>query len=103
MIPGLRIAIAVAAGIAKVQFSRFVIYTAISATIWATTFMFIGWAIGDRWEEDREVIERAINNPLILLTLGIIVGSAVTVGIYRRKGGKLRSKRQIASDEAENC
>lgn len=103
LIPGLRIAIAVAAGIAKVQFSRFVIYTAISATIWATTFMFIGWAIGDRWEEDREVIERAINNPLILLTLGIIVGSAVTVGIYRRKGGKLRSKRQIASDEAENC
>jgi membrane protein DedA with SNARE-associated domain len=102
LIPGLRIAVAVAAGIAKVQFSRFVIYTAISATIWASTFMFIGWAIGDTWEEDREAIVGVINNPLSLLGLGIIVGSAVTVWIYRRKIGKLRWNRRISSDTDEH-
>lgn len=102
LIPGLRIAVAVAAGIAKVQFSRFVIYTAISATIWASMFMFIGWAIGDTWEEDRGAIVGAINNPLSLLGLGIIVGSAVTVWIYRRKVGKLRNKRQIPLDNDKN-
>ena len=102
LIPGFRIAIAVAAGIAKVQFSRFVIYTAISAIIWASAFMFIGWAIGDTWEEDREAIVGVINNPLSLLGLGIIVGSAVTVWIYRRKIGKLRWNRRISSDTDEH-
>ena len=113
LIPGLRIAVAVAAGVAKVQFSKFLIYTAISATIWGTIYMFIGWASGDRWEEDRESIEALIGNPLIILGLGVILGSMVTLWIYRGRarrigrrsstsGGAASSKRSTIEETEQN-
>ncbi len=97
LIPGIRIAVAVAAGVAKVRFSRFVTFTAISATIWGTIYMSIGWAIGDRWEEDRESIEALFSNPLIVLTIGVALGTLVTLWVYRRKVWRFGWRRSIAA------
>lgn len=96
LIPGLRIAVAVAAGVAKVRFSRFVIYTAISATIWATTYTAIGWAVGERWEEDRESIEALIANPLMILGFGVALGVIVTLWIFRKRGWRLGRRKSVA-------
>ncbi len=97
LIPGLRIAVAVAAGVAKVRFSRFVTFTAISATIWGTIYMSIGWAIGDRWEEDRESIEALFSNPLIVLAIGVALGTLVTLWVYRRKAWRFGRRNSTAA------
>ncbi len=100
LIPGLRVAVAVAAGVAKVQFSKFVTYTAISATIWGTIYMLIGWAIGDRWEEDRESIEALFSNPLIVLAIGVALGTLVTVWVYRRRAWRFGRRNSTAAGSA---
>ena len=100
LIPGLRIAVAVAAGVARVQFSKFVIFTAISAAIWAIIYMSIGWAIGDRWEEYRESIVALTSNPLIVLALGAGLGSIVTLWIYRKKGWRFGRRDSPATGPA---
>lgn len=101
LIPGLRIAVAVAAGVARVQYSKFLIYTAISASIWATVYMSIGWAIGDRWEEDRESIEALISNPLIVLGFGVVLGALATFWIYRSKRGRLGRRSPVAASSTD--
>jgi membrane protein DedA with SNARE-associated domain len=112
LIPGLRIAVAVAAGVARVRFSRFVIYTAISALIWGTIYTTIGWVIGERWEEDRESIEAFFDNPLVVLIVGATLGTIVTLWLLRKRGWRLGWRKAVliervdsgatASDPAEN-
>ncbi len=96
LIPGLRIAVAVAAGVARVRFSKFVIYTTISALIWGTIYTTIGWVIGERWEEDRESIEAFFDNPLVVLIIGATLGTIVTLWLLRERGWRL-GRRKVVS------
>ena len=85
MIPGLRIAVAIFAGLARVPFPRFVLYTAISSTIWAGFFTALGWYFGSRWTEVSALLERVIANPWVAGALGLMVGVALTRLFYRRR------------------
>ena len=85
MIPGLRIAVAVFAGLARVPFPRFVLYTSISSTIWAGFFTALGWYFGSRWTEVSEILERVIGNPWVAAVLGLAIGIALTRLYYRRR------------------
>ena len=79
LIPGLRIAIAVAAGIVHVKFWKFGAYTAVSAAIWAGIYMGIGWALGSQYQAVTEAVHRITGAPL--LVFGIVAGAAVLVAL----------------------
>ena len=85
MIPGLRIAVAVFAGLARVPFPKFVLYTGISSTIWAGFFTALGWYFGSRWTEVSAVIDRVFGNPWVAGALGLAIGVALTRLYYRRR------------------
>lgn len=85
MIPGLRIAVAVFAGLARVPFPRFVLYTSISSTIWAGFFTALGWYFGSRWTEVSGVLELVFGNPWVAGALGLAIGIALTRLYYRRR------------------
>ena len=90
MIPGLRIAVAVFAGLARVPFPKFVLYTGISSTIWAGFFTGLGWYFGSRWTEVSGAIEQVFGNPWVAGALGLAIGVALTRLYYRRR--RLRSQ-----------
>tara|TARA_B100001123_G_scaffold451198_1_gene628344 strand:+ start:1377 stop:2237 length:861 start_codon:yes stop_codon:yes gene_type:complete len=77
LIPGLRIAVAVGSGIAKVPFRHFVFYTGISSTIWASIYLSVGWILGSEWHRVDQFTGELINNPILLLGVGIAIGVVV--------------------------
>ena len=85
MIPGLRIAVAVFAGLARVPFPKFVLYTGISSTIWAGFFTALGWYFGSRWTEVSGILELVFGNPWVAGGLGLAIGIALTRLYYRRR------------------
>jgi membrane protein DedA with SNARE-associated domain len=66
--------ISLPAGVARMNFPRFVIYTFIGSFIWCAGLAYGGYALGEHWEDIRGMIDPAI--PFIL---GII---AVLFGLY---------------------
>ena len=85
MIPGLRIVVAIFAGLARVPYPQFVLYTAISSLIWASFFTGLGWYFGSRWHDVSGLLERIYANPLLTAIVGLAVGITVTRLYYSRR------------------
>ena len=94
LIPGLRIAVAVASGVVQVPFWKFALYTSISAAIWAGIYMGIGWALGTQYQNVSEAVHRITGDPI--LVSGVVVAVAVLVGLvvfWRVRRGRSRQGR----------
>ena len=102
LIPGLRIAVAVAAGIVNVRFWKFAVYTSISAAIWAAIYMGIGWALGSRYQTVSEAVHRITGDPLLVSGIVAAVALLLTLAVYlrvrrRRRAEPSRSEAQSPS------
>ena len=93
MIPGLRIAVAVFAGLAQLPYLKFAIYTGISSLLWASFFTGLGWYFGTRWDEVSAFIEQVTGNPLLTALAGLAIGVALTRLYYRRRQRRSESAR----------
>ena len=71
LVPGFRVILSLVAGASRIDFKWFVPSVAMSATIWASIFMGLGWALGDEYENLISAIE---NNPIIGIVIAIGVG-----------------------------
>jgi membrane protein DedA with SNARE-associated domain/membrane-associated phospholipid phosphatase len=71
MVPGL-------AGMSGISYPRFAVSNVLGGTLWAVTFVLLGYAAGESW---RRVAKTASNAGLLLL--GFIVVVAVVVGLAR--------------------
>lgn len=83
LIPGLRIVVTIVAGAARASFWVFLPSAALSALIWALTYMGIGWALGKQYER----LEPAIDaDPRIgfVIFLGAL-GLAGSVAVFRMR------------------
>ena len=96
LIPGLRIAVAVASGVVHVPFWKFVLYTSISAAIWAGIYMGIGWALGAQYQKVSEAVHRITGDPI--LVSGIVAAVAVLVGLVVFWRVRRRRSRQSRSE-----
>ena len=96
LIPGLRIAVAVASGVVHVPFWKFVLYTSISAAIWAGIYMGIGWALGAQYQKVSEAVHRITGDPI--LVSGIVAAVAVLVGLVVFWRVRRRRSRQGRSE-----
>ena len=70
-IPGVRHLTAYAAGIAEVSPHQFAIFAYSGAILWVSTFLSLGYLLGERWE----AVEKNIHYYLEWLAVAIVVGA----------------------------
>ncbi len=68
LLPVVRTFISFPAGIARMRFGRFVIYTFVGSFIWCAALSFAGYLLGEHWEEIRTVMR-----PFDPVIVGVIV------------------------------
>ncbi|WP_223700861.1 DedA family protein [Sutcliffiella deserti] len=79
-IPVVRHAISIPAGIAKMRFLPFLLYTVAAVIPWTILFLYIGFELGENWREIKEVAE-----PLIVPISILIILGAITYFVFDRK------------------
>ncbi len=84
-IPGIRHAIAYAAGMSRMRYGNFALFAYSGAIIWGTTFLSLGYFLGPAW---RDVLAWAKRGHWILLGLmGLIIVVAIATWLLRRYRG----------------
>jgi len=78
-IPGVRHLTAYAAGISELEPHRFATFAYMGSILWVTTFLSLGYLLGDRWE----VVQRTIEHYLAEVTVVIAV-LLVAILVWRR-------------------
>jgi membrane protein DedA with SNARE-associated domain len=71
MLPVIRTFISLPAGIAKMNFSRFVLFTFVGALPWCYVLAYIGIRMGEHWEQLREYFHR----------FDLVIGLFLVVGL----------------------
>ncbi len=72
-IPVVRHAISIPAGIAKMSFTKFTIYTTIAILPWSALFLYLGLRLGANWENISSVAA-LYTRPIGLMASAIIIG-----------------------------
>lgn len=74
LLPGIRTVISLPAGVARINFVQFSIYTFLGSLIWSFLLALIGYKLGENWESIKHYFHK--------LDLVIILGILAAVGIY---------------------
>ena len=83
-IPGVRHFTAYAAGMSDLEPPPFVLFAYSGAALWASTFIGLGYFLGERWE----AVERNIRSYMLWLTIaGVIAGASYLVWRKKRRPG----------------
>ena len=88
MIPGVRTIINIPAGLARMPYIRFLVYTLIGSYIWCTLLISVGYFLGYEWWLISDYVKQGA--PWLLAT-----GILVLIGAYL---WKLSRKRRMTSD-----
>ncbi|MHB8361269.1 MAG: DedA family protein [Thermoplasmataceae archaeon] len=89
MIPIFRTFISIPAGIAKMKYSTFAIYTLMGTIIWDSVLVYFGFILGSRWRD----ILGAFND---YTYLGITVFVVVLIYLYaRHRSGRQKKERNV--------
>lgn len=87
-IPIVRSLISIPAGVAKMNFAVFLIYTTIGTLVWNTVLVYLGAFAGSSWRDILKYIDEYSTVVLILIILITIIG-----GIFYFKKRKLNKKK----------
>jgi len=77
LLPVVRTFISLPAGIARMHFAKFLIYTFLGSFIWCAGLAYGGYLLGEHWEEIRTVMRPL--DPLI----GVLIVALIAFYIYR--------------------
>lgn len=67
-IPIVRTLISLPIGIARLSFSKFVLYTTIGSIPWTFVFVYVGYSLGNKWTIIKDIIDR-LKIPIIVLLI----------------------------------
>ena len=81
MLPVVRTFISLPAGIARMRWTKFILYTAIGSAVWNTALAYLGWAFGSNWDTLQTQFARFT---YIAIVLGVIIIAGLA-GWYLRK------------------
>ena len=81
MLPVVRTFISLPAGIARMPWTKFLLYTAIGSAVWNTALAYLGWAFGANWDSLQAQFARFT---YIVIVVGVVIVAAL-VGWYLRK------------------
>ncbi len=82
-VPGFRHFTAIVAGTSKLEYRSFALFAYGGATIWASTFLFIGFHFGSRWEEMLSLVEGHLKLAFIVIGIAVAIYVAGRY-VYRR-------------------
>jgi membrane protein DedA with SNARE-associated domain len=82
---------AIVAGTSKLEYPGFAAFAYTGALLWVSTFIFIGYHFGARWEEILGVIEHNLKQASVVAGV-LIVAYAAYVYLRRRRGAPFRQK-----------
>lgn len=94
LIPGVRTVISLPLGIAKVNLAKFIVYTYLGSLIWSTFLAFIGYKLGENWEEIAKYLHYV--DYLIIIIVAVLIGFWI-----RKKFIKKTSEESISTSELE--
>jgi membrane protein DedA with SNARE-associated domain len=90
MIPGLREIISIPAGIAQMNFAKFVGYTFAGSLLWCIVLTLTGYYLGEAWTRFSEQASSAFT----IITLVVIAGIIAGVGLWYIRRRKRASAKQ---------
>jgi membrane protein DedA with SNARE-associated domain len=90
MIPGAREIISIPAGIAQMNFAKFVVYTFTGSLLWCIILTLAGYYLGEAWTRFSEQASSAFT----IITLVVIVGIITGVGLWYIRRRKRASAKQ---------
>jgi membrane protein DedA with SNARE-associated domain len=82
MIPLIRSLISIPAGMSKMKFPLFLLFTTVGTLIWNIILVLVGAAVGESWESIVEFMDVYSNITYALIALGIVV---FVIWFFRRK------------------
>jgi membrane protein DedA with SNARE-associated domain len=101
MMPGIRTFISLPAGIAKMPFAKFLLYSLFGSVIWNAGLAYLGYAAGkavgeDPWGTLQETFSRY--NEIFYIVLAVVVVALVGWGVWR---WRRRKRRNEAAEQPE--
>ena len=72
-VPGVRHFTAIVAGTSKLEYRSFALFAYSGAAAWVSTFLFIGYHFGSRWEEILKLVDRHLKEASIVLGIAIVI------------------------------
>jgi len=78
-----RMLTAIVAGTSKLEYPSFALFAYSGATLWVSTFLFIGYHFGKRWPEILALVEHHLKLASVVLAIAIAVYLAIRY--FRRR------------------
>jgi membrane protein DedA with SNARE-associated domain len=78
-VPFLRSVVSIPAGIEGMPLARFVLLTALGSGVWNAVFLWIGWLLGENWEQ----VEGWLG-PVSYVVIGLLVVGLAVLAVRRR-------------------
>jgi membrane protein DedA with SNARE-associated domain len=106
LVPGLRTAVTIAAGIFEVRFPAFLLYTGLSSILWAAAYLTAGALLGREYDQLAAYILAFLRLPGGQLALGLaLVGLVLWWLARRRAAGRRRyaGERRAGVEDTENA
>lgn len=75
-IPIVRTLISLPLGIARVSFTKFLLYTTIGSIPWTFVFVYFGYSLGNNWTILKDIIDK-LKIPIILLLILLLVSKII--------------------------
>ncbi len=85
MIPGVRTLINIPAGLARMPYGKFALYTLIGSYIWCTLLISAGYFLGHEWQQISALVKQAAP---WLLAIGVLVWLAISLRQWRLRQGR---------------
>ncbi len=85
LISGLRAIISIPAGLARMSYPRFLVYTAAGTGLWVVTAVLVGYFMGEEWQAIVHWLRRA-NEVLLVAVVVIALAGYAAYRLLRRRG-----------------
>jgi membrane protein DedA with SNARE-associated domain len=95
LMPVVRTFISLPAGVARMNFLRFTVWTFVGSFIWCWALGLAGYVFGEHWERVRDLM-RPLDIPI-----AIIIGVLAVIFIYRRLTGRKGEEAVVIEEGAE--
>ena len=83
MAPGIREIISIPAGISRMDFKKFVVFTFFGSLIWSTLLVFAGYYFGNSWDSFSTSLQRIF--PVITLLLLLVIASGLIYFFLKKR------------------
>ncbi|HLH43324.1 MAG TPA: DedA family protein [Bryobacteraceae bacterium] len=80
-VAGVRHFTAIVAGASKLEYPSFAVYAYTGAVLWVTTFLTLGYYVGENWKQIAELLHRYV----AIASLAIVAAAVVYFVLRRRK------------------